>query len=193
MLASYLAALKIAKTGRPFTDGDFVKEIMLDVAEVVCPSVSSVLESVPLSANTIHRRVNEMGTDLKEQLKDLISCSVNCSIALDESTDISDTAQLAVFIRLVDSDFNGTEELLDLIPLKNTSTRDVFNAVDELLESMRVDLHKLCSAATDGAAAMLSEGQGFAGRLQRKIQAAGLPAIRIIHCILHQQQLCAKV
>ena len=58
---------------------------------------------------------------------------------------------------------------------------------------MRIDLHKLCYAATDGAAAMLSEGQGFAGRLQRKIQAAGLPAIRIIHCILHQQQLCAKV
>lgn len=116
MLASYLAALKIAKTGRPFTDGDFVKEIMLDVAEVVCPSVFSVLESVPLSANTIHRRVNEMGTNLKEQLKDLISSSVHCSIALDESTDKSDTAQLAVFIRLVDSDFNVTEERLDLIP-----------------------------------------------------------------------------
>ena len=44
------------------------------------------------------------------------------SNALDESTDLSNTAQLAIFIRGVDDDFNVTEELLELVPKKGTTT-----------------------------------------------------------------------
>ncbi|GBP90522.1 General transcription factor II-I repeat domain-containing protein 2 [Eumeta japonica] len=39
-------------------------------------------------------------------------------ISLDESTDLSDTAQLAIFIRGVDKEFTVTEELFALQPLK---------------------------------------------------------------------------
>jgi hypothetical protein len=44
------------------------------------------------------------------------------SIALDDSTDDSDTSQLAIFIRGADADFNITEALLALQPLKGTTT-----------------------------------------------------------------------
>jgi len=96
MLASYMVALQIAKKGRPFTDGDYVKECMVETAEVLCPSASKSFEAVLLSARTIQRRVNDIGSAMKEQLQNIISCSVQCSLALDESTDVSDTAQLAV-------------------------------------------------------------------------------------------------
>jgi hypothetical protein len=50
------------------------------------------------------------------------------SIALDDSTDASDTAQPAIFIRGVDADLNITEELLALQPIylkqSTQSTRD---------------------------------------------------------------------
>ena len=194
VLASYMVALKIAKTGRPFTEGDFVKDCMVECSEVVCPSAAKSFASIPLSNDTIQRRVIDIAADMKDQLKDVISQCVYFSIALDESTDITDTAQLAVFARLVDKNFNVTEELLEVIPLKGTTTgEDIFNAVDELLDNINLDLKKMSSAATDGAPAMLGDQQGFAGRLQKKLREAGLPPILIVHCILHQQQLCAKV
>jgi len=170
VLASYMVALKIAKTGRPFTDGDFVKECLVECSEVVCPSAAKTFSSIPLSDSTIHHRVNDIAAEMKEQLEGIISSSVYFSLALDESTDVVDTAQLAVFGRFVDKDFNVTEELLDVLPLKSTTKgEDIFNAVEELMDNANLDLKKLSFVATDGAPAMRAEGQGFCGRLQRKL------------------------
>ncbi|GBP71233.1 General transcription factor II-I repeat domain-containing protein 2 [Eumeta japonica] len=52
--------------------------------------------------------------------------------SLDESIDLSDTAQLAIFIRGVDKEFTVIEELLVLHPLKGTTTgEDIFNEVQK--------------------------------------------------------------
>jgi len=40
---------------------------------------------------------------------------------------------------------------------------------------------------------MLSEVAGFVGRMKKKVRDAGLPPIVTVHCLLHQEQLCAKV
>ncbi|GBP85347.1 General transcription factor II-I repeat domain-containing protein 2A [Eumeta japonica] len=55
------------------------------------------------------------------------------SIALDESTDLFDKAQLATIIRGNDKECTVTEELLALLPLKGTPTgEDIFNEVQEM-------------------------------------------------------------
>ncbi len=53
------------------------------------------------------------------------------SLALDESNDMQDTAQLLIFVRGVDhSIFEVTEDLAALQSLKGTSTgRDIFDKV----------------------------------------------------------------
>jgi len=108
----------------------------------VCPSATSTFASIPLSDSTIQRRVNDIAADMREQLNGVISQCVYFSLALDESTDVSDIAQLAVFTRFVDKDFNVTE-LLDVVPMKGTTTtEDIFNAVEELLENVSLDLKK---------------------------------------------------
>jgi hypothetical protein len=56
-----------------------------------------------------------MADDIKKGLKEKIARLEAFSIALDDSTE---PAQLAIFIRGVDVDFNITEELLVLQPLK---------------------------------------------------------------------------
>jgi hypothetical protein len=48
------------------------------------------------------------------------------SIALDESTDISDMSQLLFFVRTVDDTFSVKEELLDLVPLHTSAKGSVF-------------------------------------------------------------------
>ncbi|KAJ4442462.1 hypothetical protein ANN_04048 [Periplaneta americana] len=57
------------------------------------------------------------------------------SIAIDESTDITDTAQLVLFIRGVDEKLVINEYLLDLIPLMDTTTgkdKNIVHMYDEL-------------------------------------------------------------
>ncbi|GBP73469.1 General transcription factor II-I repeat domain-containing protein 2A [Eumeta japonica] len=52
--------------------------------------------------------------------------------ALDESTDLSDTTQLTIFIRGVDKEFTVTEEFLALQPLKATAKgEDIFNEIQK--------------------------------------------------------------
>ena len=51
---AYLAATK------PFSEGEFVKDCMLAVADEVCPEKKSLFESVSLSATTLTRHVKEM-------------------------------------------------------------------------------------------------------------------------------------
>ena len=47
--ASYVVAYEIAKRGKPFSEGEFVKDCMLKVAEIVCPDKQHVFQNVSLS------------------------------------------------------------------------------------------------------------------------------------------------
>jgi hypothetical protein len=63
-----------------------------------------------------------MADDIKKSLKEEIAILEAFSVVMDDSTDASDTAQLSIFIRGVDEDFNRKEELLALQPLKGATT-----------------------------------------------------------------------
>jgi len=47
-------------------------------------------------------RISDISANLDSQLKNKVKSFVVLSVALDESTDIADVAQLAIFIRGVD-------------------------------------------------------------------------------------------
>lgn len=64
-----------------------------------------------LSVNTVMRRVETMSNDMLLQLKSI----VYFSLQLNESTDVIDTSQMAVFISMVYSDF-AIKNLLKFIP-----------------------------------------------------------------------------
>lgn len=99
--ASFRVAQLIASNGKPFNDGEFVKTCMNAVAEEVCPEKKDVFNAVSLSASTISRRIQELGGNAYAQLQQKTKEFDFFSLALDESTDVQDTAQLLIFINSV--------------------------------------------------------------------------------------------
>jgi hypothetical protein len=68
--ASYKVSLRIAKTGNPHTIGE---SLLLPAAKDMASSVmgekvAQQLESIPLSNDTVSRRISDMASNIKEQL-----------------------------------------------------------------------------------------------------------------------------
>ena len=153
--ASYDVSRILARRMKPFSDGDFIKECLVVVVDSVCPEQRSVFESVSLSSRTVRRRIEEMSDNVHDSPKTRISTLVAFSLVLDESTDVKDTAQLAVFIRRVTADLNVCEEFLQLFPLRGTTTgKDIFDAMLQCVEQYSLDFSRLVCVTTDGAPAM---------------------------------------
>lgn len=131
---------------------------------------------------------------MSNQIKIKIPTFEYFSIASDESTHIGGTAQLAVFFRACDMEFNIFEELLEILPMLDTTTgEDVFVSVFELLKKYDLPLEKLSSVATDGAPSMTGKNKGFVERLQKKANENVEYKFHRTHCIIHQEVLCTKV
>ena len=82
---------------------------------------------------------------------------------------MTDVAQLAVFVRGVDSDFNVTKELLGLQAMRGTTTdEDIFLQVKKLMNDINLQIEKLHSLATDGAHAMVGSKVGFVSKMKKR-------------------------
>ncbi|KAJ3586320.1 hypothetical protein NHX12_012720 [Muraenolepis orangiensis] len=94
--ASFAGSLAIVRNGKPFTDGEYAKTFMLDVANELfddLPNKDKIIKRIqdmPLSARTVHDRTIVMANKVEEtQVKD-INAAPFFSLALDESTDMCD-------------------------------------------------------------------------------------------------------
>ena len=67
--ASNVVAEIIAKKSKPFSDGEFIKECIVRVADVICPEKKETLAKISLSRQTITRRVEELGNSIEETLQ----------------------------------------------------------------------------------------------------------------------------
>lgn len=191
-VASYAVSQLIAEHGKPLSDGEFVKHCLIKVAEIMCPEKTQDFSNVSLSRQTVTRRIEDLSANLNQQVSDKARAFQFYSIACDESTDATDTAQLLIFLRGVDINFGITEELLDLRSLKGTTRgSDIFEAVSAAMNDINLPWDKLCGVTTDGAPAMTGERNGMASMVCRKVRESGGEAVKM-HCIIHQEALCAK-
>ena len=83
----------IAKSSRPFAQGLFIKECLFRASDILCPNQTKLFEGISLSPNTVATRVTELAADVEKQLLATAKNFEAFSIALDESTDVSGTAQ----------------------------------------------------------------------------------------------------
>ncbi len=188
--ASLRVSWILAKKKRPFTDSETVKDCMLAVVDEVInddkikTSVASAIKNVPLSDTSNIRRVEILAADVYETLLGDLMKADTMSIAVDESTDKTDTAQLCIYVRFFDSKC-FREELLCLLPLEGHTTGDIVFGKNFLFKDNGLDMTRVCMLVTDGAPSMTGKVNGLAARWS-----AVAPQLISLHCIVHQAVLC---
>ena len=68
--ASFMVSYKLAKRNKPFSDHEFIKECMSNVAGIMCPEQKTKMDGFALSKRTVVRRVEKISDYLMSQLKD---------------------------------------------------------------------------------------------------------------------------
>ena len=79
-----------------------IKPALHIVTKYLGNKASTFATGIPFFDSTMTRRVKMMSEDVSKQLIQTQEDAVFFSIALDKSTDATDTAQLAIFGRIVD-------------------------------------------------------------------------------------------
>ena len=142
--ASYEMPKLIAEKMKALGDGEFIKGCMLKVVDVVCPEIKDLFSGISLLAKTVTRRIKELSANLKCNFENILQNLEYYYIAIDESTDMTDTAQLALFLSGVAPTFDSMEEFFRLIPMKDTSTgAEVFESVRKWTTETNLNLSKL--------------------------------------------------
>ncbi|XP_056639733.1 SCAN domain-containing protein 3-like [Diorhabda sublineata] len=181
-------SLERAKAKKPFTDGNLIKKCAFEMSKAFEDSkMAEKFQSVPLSHQTIQRRIVAMGERVEKSMLSLVKKSSYFSLCLDESTDQSDVSQILIFVRTTFDDFTSKEELFDICRLCGTTRgKEIYEAVKKAVD--RIGGFDKCSAiATDGAPSMTGKKTGLVGLLREN--GVTCPAI---HCIIHQGALCGK-
>ncbi|UYV62467.1 EPM2AIP1 [Cordylochernes scorpioides] len=191
--ASFRVALEIPKRGKPFTDGEMIKECIIAVVEEMCPEKVNLLKTVSMSANTVARRVENIAENISSQLFDKNGHVEWFSLALDESTDVSDTAQVLIYIRGVDKSYEVHEELLDMYSIHGTTTgTDIFKGVEMAINKKNLRWKNLKCITTDGGKNMSGKDKGVVALVSKAVENDGGSKPLVLHCIIHQQSLCGK-
>ncbi|XP_073456451.1 protein FAM200C-like [Aquarana catesbeiana] len=190
LTASYEVAYLIAKQGKPHTIAETHKTSCVEDGEyhIMLGKAAEVkLSQIPLSNDTISDRIEDMSKDILAQVvADLISSPAKFSLQHDETTDVSNLSQLAVFVRYVKDDVIK-EDFLFCKPLTTTKAADVKKLVDDFFKDNNLSWDMVSAVCSNGAPAMLGRKSGFGALVK-----ADAPHIIVTHCILHRHALATK-
>ena len=189
--ASYKVAYSIAKEKKPHTIGEtLVKPCALEMTELVCGiEHRKKLEAIPLSNDTINCRIYDISNNILEQVMEELKASpFPFSMQLDESTNVSQRAQLLAYVRYMHAD-GIKEEFLFCEPLfESTKAADVLQTVNNFFAKQDFNWKRnIGSLCTDGAPSMLGKTSGFATLVKKEA-----PQIIVTHCFLHRHALASK-
>ena len=160
---------------------------MKEVAKVMIGHrESEKLNSISLSDNTVKQRIENMSSDVLNQIVKQVKASPFYTIQLDESTDVASQPQLSVVIQYVNNEKISKDTLFwKALPLH--TREDIFQCLDTFFNEHAIPWNKCDGICTDGAAANTGVNCKVVKRVKDKV-----PGITWTHCFLHRQALAAK-
>ena len=107
---------------------------------------------------------------------------------MDESTDVTNNAQLLVYVRYTQDNSVKTELLMSKKLSGTTKGKGIFEALDNFFKLNELDWGRLIGCTTDGAPSMPGHKSGFKAYVTDVA-----PNVTFVHCFIHRFALCAKV
>ncbi|KAG0439029.1 SCAN domain-containing protein 3 [Dictyocoela muelleri] len=185
--ASYEISKLIAKSGKDHTIGEnLIKPSISTFLKIVLGKDDKEVKTMPLSNNTVSRRIDEMSEDIEKQLIGKLKTR-KFSVQMDESTLRGSEAVLIVYVRYIDKG-EFFEEMLFCKSLESTTTaKDIFKKLKDYLEVNNIPIMNISSCVSDGAPNMMGKNNGCL-----KLMKDENPEMIIIHCVIHRENLAAK-
>ncbi|CAI6370858.1 unnamed protein product [Macrosiphum euphorbiae] len=187
--ASFSVSHCIAQHGKPLSDGEYLKEVFVKASNILFHDFTNKNEIIkrindlPVSRNTVKDRIICMSNDITD-----LALENYFSICLDESTDVTSQARLAVFVRFSSVNIMR-EELVKLMTISTKTTgQDIMNVVLKEFANLKININNIVSITTDGAPNMVGKHNGFVQLFSKEISHS---LIRF-NCLIHQEALCAK-
>uniref|UniRef100_A0A3Q3M9R7 DUF4371 domain-containing protein n=1 Tax=Labrus bergylta TaxID=56723 RepID=A0A3Q3M9R7_9LABR len=188
-LASYIVSYRVATERQPHNIAE--KCILLAAIDMVTTVMDAKstekIKCIPLSNNTVSRRIHDISNNLEEELISRLKAAADFSIQLDESTDVSDCATLLVYVRYV----WGNEFLEDLLCCLNiptgTTGEQIFDVLNDcVVTKCSLDWANCKGITSDGAAIMTGRNS------DKRIKGAAGNDIVWNHCFIHRHALASK-
>lgn len=187
--ASYVVAELIAKKMKSHTTAEsIILPACCEIVKIMFGEDSEKeIRKIPLSDNTISRRIEDMSKDVEDQVIEKLKTVDFFALQLDESTDITGKPQVLTFVRFI-CENELIEQFLFCKDLPgNTTGLDIFQLVNDYFSSASLSWQSCLSVCTDGCPAMVGRLTGFLALVKKES-----PDIIFTHCFLHREALVAK-
>ncbi|CAH1988487.1 unnamed protein product [Acanthoscelides obtectus] len=192
--ASNNISLLIAKSGKPHTIGE---KLILPAVEEVLKTVlhkpaSDSIKRIPLSNNTVERRIDEMSSDIESFLCNYLQ-TTQFSIQLDESTLPDNAALLLAYVRFI-----MNQEIFARTLITDTKGESMFHVLKDYFIEKAIPLSNITSVATDGAPAMgnakilhLVSIESLCSSVHERV--LGSPQLLLFLCVCIMQAMLTKI
>ena len=154
------------------------------------------LSKISVAQNATYSSRNS-GTEFQECVAEVIQKDIRIavqnakffSVLVDESTDISITKQMMVYLRIVSEEFLPKTYFLEDICIDNpkSDASVLFDCLINCLDRHGLDIRKCVGFGSDGASVMTGRHNGVATRVKRKS-----PHCVSVHCMAHRLNLCSS-
>lgn len=133
------------------------------------------------------RRIVDMANNIEATIVGHLKSCYYFSLQVDESTDVSDNANLMCFVRY-DLGNTSHEELLFCKSLPTrTTAEELFNLINRYIIENGIEWNKCVGLSSDGARAMSGIRTGLFPRVK-----AVAPECVWVHCSIHREALAVK-
>ena len=160
--------------------GNDLKDLVLNEYLKLCNDRKNYL-----SEFTVGKFLKLIGEYMENEALQKVRDAEQFTILLDESTDEAKRAELAVIVRLVDSNGKIENHFLTLIPLSRCDALSIFTAVYDYLKNNNIDMTRVRFSGMDGCSTMLGEHNGVTVHFKENCSHHSS-----IHCRNHRLALC---
>lgn len=129
-----------------------------------------------------------MADDIETSFKANAADFVYYSLTIDETTNLSNTAQIVILMHRVTTEFNIVEEFLALKSMHRTTRgKDLFQTVYSALKDFEQPYEKLSGLAKDGAPYMVARKKDLVALIKNELKKHLLDpnGSMVCHCFIH--------